>query len=244
MRAPVQVFPDLEALSDAAANSLAERVSRIVEQRGRISIALEGGETPKALYERLAIRFANTLPWSKVHVFWGDERYVSHDDPRSNYRMARLALLDHIEIPSANTHPMPTHFSEPEEAAREYEQTLRDYFGDDQPIFDLMLLGMGTDGHTASLFPGTPALNEKTRWVVPVRAAVDPPVRLTLTMPVILQATVIQFLIAGRDKAAILRDIICDEDAARKYPAGMVLNASEPEVLCWTDEAAANSICP
>lgn len=244
MRAPLQVFPNLNSLSDHAAVSIAERIRRTVEQQGRFSIALAGGNTPKGLYERLASGFANTVPWSKVYVFWGDERYVPRDDPRSNYRMARLALLDHVNIPPANVHIVPTSLASADETAIEYEKMLHHYFAPGNPVFDLILLGMGTDGHTASLFPNAPALREKRRWVVSVIAPADPPVRISMTLPVLLQAKVIQFLIAGQDKAAKLREIICDDEHGLKYPAGVVLNAVEPEILCWADEAAANTICP
>jgi 6-phosphogluconolactonase len=121
---------------------------------------LSGGNTPRTLYGLLASEFRDQIPWAHVHVFWGDERYVSPDDPDSNYRMAKETLLDHVPCPAGNVHPMPTNFPSADAAARDYENTLRNYFGTDWPHFDLSLLGLGEEGYTASLFPGSPALGE------------------------------------------------------------------------------------
>ena len=139
---------------------------------------------------------------------------------------------------------MPTGFIDPDEAARHYEASLRDYFGSGEPKFDLILLGMGADGHTASLFPGAPALQESEKWVVSTRAKAEPPVRLTLTMPVILKASSVYFLIAGNDKAEVLRTIWEGEESAGQYPAARVLYSRGPDITCWVDPAAAAYICP
>jgi 6-phosphogluconolactonase len=244
MPAPLRVLPDLDILSQTVADHFAEYASRVLEKQDRFSVALAGGKTPRALYERLAAQFGKTLPWSRIHLFWGDERYVAKDDSLSNFRMAREAMLDHLDVPAANIHDMPTGFIDADEAARHYESTLRDYFASAQPQFDLILLGMGPDGHTASLFPGTPALEENARWVVSTRASVEPPLRLTLTMPVILKARSVYFLIAGSDKAEVLRAIWEGKDSAGKYPAGRVLYSRGPDITCWTDPAASALICP
>jgi 6-phosphogluconolactonase len=244
MPAPVRVLPDTDALSDTVASQFAECVSRTLEKRERFSLALAGGKTPKALYQRIADRFGKTLPWSRIHLFWGDERYVPHDDSLSNFRMVRESLLDRIDIPSANIHDVPTGLTDPDEAARQYESSLRDYFLEGNPRFDLILLGMGADGHTASLFPGTPALQENRRWVVPVVANAEPRTRLSMTMPVILQAERIYFLITGKDKAAVLSEIFSGVDSAGQYPAARVLYATGPEIVCWTDSAASSLMRP
>ena len=197
----VRVFPDAQALSAAAAAWVTDELAGSVGARGRASFVLSGGSTPRTLYELLARR--DRIPWTHVHVFWSDERYVPHDDPLSNYRMAKEALLDHAGIPAAQVYPMPTHFSEPQEAAREYETAVARYFAGAPPVFDVMLLGIGADGHTASVFPGSSAITSG-RTVVAVTAAVEPPTRLTLTLPVIAGARRIGVLVSGADKAAAL----------------------------------------
>ncbi len=143
-------------------------------------------------------------PWERVHLFWGDERYVPHDDPASNYRMARESLIAHVPIPAENVHPMPTDLPQPEKAAEAYEAELRRFFGTGAPGFDLQLLGLGVEGHTASLFPGSPALEEKERWVAAVVAPAKPPQRLTLTLPVLNQGRNTLFLVTGADKRPIV----------------------------------------
>ena len=199
---------------------------------------LAGGTTPQAVYRSIAAGAANAAFWDRVDVYWGDERYVSHDDQRSNYRMARETLLARVPLADANIHPMPTHFDDPAVAARDYEQTLRTHFAGEWPHFDLVLLGMGADGHTASLFPGSPALAERTRWVMPAITDADPPDRLTLTLPALNAARHIHFLVAGHEKAhAVARALSGSADpsicpAAGVQPAG-------GEVTWWLDEAAA-----
>jgi len=173
-----------------------------------------------------------------VHVFWGDERYVSADDPDSNYRLAREVLLDQVPCPAANIHPMPTHFASADDAARDYERTLRGYFGDDWPHFDLILLGLGEEGHTASLFPGSPALGELTRWVVAVKAPAEPPTRLTLTLPALTRATNIYVLVAGAKKAGALHHVLIGPPDPRTYPAAG-LQSTEGALIWWVDRQAA-----
>ncbi|MBI4472027.1 MAG: 6-phosphogluconolactonase [Acidobacteria bacterium] len=241
MRPSLRILSNLESLNSAIAENMAESIRAGIEARGRFSIALAGGQTPRALYMHLAAQFARNLPWSKVHLFWGDERYVPHDDVRSNYRLARETLLDRIDLPAQNVYAIPTHFADPDEAARSYETTLKDFFSPDPPRFDLILLGMGPDGHTASLFPGTPAVDEQARWVVAVRAPAEPPVRITLTVPAIRQAGAVYFLISGKDKAEMLRNVLTGDGAPTKYPAAVVLR-SAPNAVCWTDEAAASLV--
>ncbi|MGH7752826.1 MAG: 6-phosphogluconolactonase, partial [Gemmatimonadales bacterium] len=172
------------------------------------------------------------------HFFWGDERYVPPDDPRSNCRMAKEAWLDRIAVPPENVHPMPTNFLDPDEAARRYETTLRRHFPAPWPRFDLILLGMGADGHTASLFPRSPALEERERWVVSVRAPVEPSVRLTLTLPVINQAAAVWFLVSGEDKAEALRKVLTDEAAVEAPPAARV-RPVQGALIWWVDSPAA-----
>jgi 6-phosphogluconolactonase len=242
MQPELRVFPDLEALSAAAAASIAERSLRSVERSGRFSLALAGGQTPKALYKCLAEQYKTILPWSRIHFFWSDERYVPYDHPTSNYGMAREALLDRIDVPPGNIHAMPTHPADPEEAARAYESVLEDFFAAGKSHFDLVLLGMGADGHTASLFPGTDSLKEQARSVVPSSAPVKPFQRLTFTFPRIQQSEAIYFLIVGEDKAETLRNVLRPDSDVTKYPTAGILRSGHPGVVCWTDKSAA-AIC-
>ena len=175
MKPDVRVCADVNELSRRAAEAVVRTINDTARATGRCSLVLSGGNTPRTLYGLLASEFRDQIPWARVHVFWGDERYVSPHDPDSNYRMARETLLDHVPCPAGNVHPMPTHFPSPADAARDYERTLRNYFGNDSSQFDLILLGLGEEGHTASLFPGSPALGEQTRWVVAVDTPADPP---------------------------------------------------------------------
>src|SRR5208282_2052740 len=189
MEMDTRVFPDADALSRGALEELRFVMGDAIKQRGRVVIALAGGRTPAKLYELWAQSVADGMPtaWSCVNLFWGDERYVAKDDPLSNYRMTRETLISRVPIPEANVHPMPgpEDFSTPQAAAEAYEFELQRFFGTAPPIFDLQLLGLGVEGHTASLFPGSPALEEKKRWVMAVEAPAKPPQRLTLT-PVVL----------------------------------------------------------
>lgn len=161
----IQVFPDPEALSAAAADLFVSQANEAAAARGRFAASLSGGSTPKRVFELLAQPALRArVPWSQVHLFWGDERCVPPTDPRSNYRMTKLALLDHVPIPPAQVRPIDGTLS-PAESATQYEAVLRSFFGSEPPRFDLVFLGLGENGHTASLFPHTPVLNEKSRWV-------------------------------------------------------------------------------
>lgn len=198
---------------------------------------LSGGRTPGPLYALLASERRDQIPWEFVHVFWGDERYVPTDDPASNFRMAKNALLDHVPCPAENVHPMPTRFPSPDDAAVDYERTVRAYFGNGHPHFDLVLLGMGEDGHTASLFPGSPALGEQARWVVAVTAPADPPTRLTMTFPVLIRAANIYVLVAGSTKAAALPHVLTGTPDPNTYPAAG-LRSTKGTLIWWVDRDA------
>ncbi|MGE4056340.1 MAG: 6-phosphogluconolactonase, partial [Vicinamibacterales bacterium] len=204
----VRVFPDADTLGLRAAEAVAETINAAVRSTGRCFLVLSGGSTPRILYGVLASQFRDQIPWERVHLFWGDERYVAQTDAHSNYRMAAAALLDHVPCPAANVHPMPTHLTAADAAAREYEATLRRYFSSESPRFDLVLLGLGTEGHTASLFPGSSALAERTRWVVAVTVPAEPPVRLTLTLPALTGSAHTYVLVTGADKARALHDVL------------------------------------
>ncbi len=243
----LRVFPDLESLSRAAADAVADLICSALhhtvrgsaaQRQDRFALALSGGHTPKRLYELLANESGGRVPWSHVHLFWGDERYVPSTDVRSNFGMFRQALLGRVSIPSENVHAMPTDFPDPEDAARAYERGLRDFFGGEWPEFDLVLLGLGPDGHTASLFPGSAALAEKRRCVVPAQSPVEPAQRLTLTLPVLNHAARVHFLAAGADKAGPLRRALADPPDPAACPASAV-RPERGEVVWWVDQSAA-----
>jgi 6-phosphogluconolactonase len=207
---------------EAAALRMATLAREAIDACGRFTWALSGGSTPRQLYALLASdRFVSEIEWSRVYFFWGDERCVPPNHEESNYRMVREALLDVIR-PQADQVFRMRGEDDPDEAARAYEATLRTFFGDTvaAPSFDLVLLGMGADGHTASLFPGTGALEETKRWVVPNRVSRTGPARLTMTLSVINAAHQILFLVSGSDKAERLKQVL--EDPNARLPAQRV----------------------
>jgi len=208
----VEVLDDADSVFRRVADWLAGEAE---QTEGRFAIALSGGSTPRSMYTLLARPpDRDAIPWSRVHLFWGDERFVPHDDSDSNYRMVREALIDRVPIPGGNVHPIPTG-GRPTEAAAAYAATLHQFYGTDtldpaRPLFDVVLLGLGTDGHTASLFPGSPALDEKRAWVVPVEAHAGAP-RITLTYPALASSRNLAFLVTGAEKSDILSRILqCD----------------------------------
>ena len=238
MKPDVRVCADLADLSRRAAEAVVGTINDAVRTSGTCSIVLSGGSTPRTLYGLLASQFRARVPWAHLHVFWEDERYVPREDPRSNYRMAREMLLDHVPCPPANIHPMPTHFPSAEVAARDYERTLRDHFVAERPPFDLVLLGIGDDGHTASLFPGSLALAERTRWVVAAQAPVEPQTRLTLTLPALTGAAAVHVLVTGATEGEALRHALEGAGDWIKYPAAGI-RLGTGSVIWWADREAA-----
>jgi 6-phosphogluconolactonase len=236
----LHVYEDLEALSRAAAERLARRIEASVASRGRCTLVLAGGGTPGPLYGVRASEYAERIPWSRLHVFWGDERYVPHDDPRSNYGMARGTLLDHVPLPPENIHPIPTHYPDPKEAAQAYEKTLLASLCG-PPRFDIILLGIGDDGHTASLFPGSPALEEGERLVVATRAPAEPRQRISLTFPALNAAREVHFLCAGPGKAEPVRCARAPEPAPERCPASSV-RPLRGMLAWWLDRDAARLV--
>jgi 6-phosphogluconolactonase len=230
------VVDDPAELADTAAERL---MARIDANPGRIAICLSGGSSPKRLYRLLSTDpWADRIPWERVHWFIGDERFVPADDPLNNMAMARSILLDSL-APSANIHPIPTDTAGPDESARCYERELQAFYGTSRldpvrPLFDFVLMGAGPDGHTASLFPDDPALEERTRWVVGVgQAHVEPFVpRVTLTLPTLSSCREMLFEIAGAEKRAILTRLSADEN----LPANRA--RSEAETVWLVDRAA------
>lgn len=221
--APVTVVPDAAALAAALAQRFRDAARRAVRERGAFTVALAGGSTPEAAYALLATQ--GGIPWRAVHVFWGDERAVPPDHPDSNYRMAWRALLAHVPVPAAQVHRMRGEAEDLEEAAREYEAVLRGAFGLPAgglpPRLDLILLGMGAEGHTASLFPGSPALGAR-EWVAAPFVPALRARRLTLTPAVINRAAEVVFAVAGVQKAEALRAVLLGPRCPERYPAQAV----------------------
>jgi 6-phosphogluconolactonase len=231
-------------LSQAAAEEVVRAATDAVAQRGRFTIALSGGSTPRNLYTLIAANAGTSLPWDQMFFFWGDERHVPPDNPDSNYRMAKETLLTKVAIPPANIFRIPAENSVASAAAEAYEQALRKFFGlqpGEFPRFDLILLGMGPDGHTASLFPETAALQEKSRlvvanWVEKLKAS-----RITLTLPVLNAARCVAFLVSGTDKAAVLHEVLEGNAPPEKYPSKLV-RPREGKVIWFVDRAAASEL--
>jgi 6-phosphogluconolactonase len=230
------VVADPAALADAAAKRL---MARIEANRNRIAICLTGGSSPKQLYRLLATdTYAKSIPWDRVHWFIGDERFVSPVDPLNNMAMARGIFLDRF-APKDHIHPIPTDVATPDQAAQLYQRELQSLYGAEEldparPLFDLVLMGVGPDGHTASLFPDYPALNETRRWVVGVpQAHVEPFVpRVTLTLPALASCREMLFELAGHEKRAILAKLSTDES----LPANRARSIGETVLL--VDQAA------
>jgi 6-phosphogluconolactonase len=236
------MFADAGALAAAAAREVAQVLATAAREHGSASIALAGGRTPRGLYRCLALDHRHDTPWDRVHVYWSDERDVPHDDDRSNYRMVRESLLDHIPVRPEHVYPMPTVLGEPGQAAAEYERTLRLRFDAEWPRFDIVLLGIGDDGHTASLFPRSPALDEASRWVVATTAPVEPRGRLTLTLPALTHAMAIFVVVSGSSKADALRSALGDRPDPG-CPASLLRTAHTP-VVWWADAQAAAHLGP
>jgi len=232
----IRTFESTEAL----AHDVAEWLCGLAQASYRVfAVCLSGGSTPRRLYECLATPdIASRLPWERTHWFWGDERFVPHDDRDSNYRMARDAFLSRVPVPEANIHAVPTEGLSPDQAASAYETTLKQFYGADtlapgRPLFDVTLLGIGEDGHTASLFPGQRTLQETSRWAVAVIGA-KAEARITLTYPVLDSSREVAFLVTGKEK----RDVVARAQAGdRTLPAAVVHPVG---LLHWfTDRAAA-----
>lgn len=224
MTIEIERHPDVPALAAAAALRFAAAARTAVAERGEFVAALSGGRTPQALYEALGRPPpAASVPWADTHLFWGDERCVPLDDPRSNYRLARAHLLSRVPVPPRQIHPAPADVPVQEAAAR-WEAEIQRFFAPRQPdaafpAFDLILLGVGTDGHIASLFPGDPALAERERWTAAVAPRGDPAVaRLTLTLPVLLAAREVLVLAADREKLRLLEAVAAGEPATHALP--------------------------
>ena len=246
-RRSIEVVPDAESLATRAAEWLIEQIAHAVARRGRAVVALSGGSTPKAVFACLARSpWRERIAWNALHVVWGDERFVAEGDAASNVTMTRETLLDHVDVPASHVYPIPSDaasrevasadvdatFERARAAADLYATSLHAIYGghrlhDERPLFDVVMLGLGEDGHTASLFPGTPALDERTAWVVAVKTSnATAPVRITLTYPALESTHAVLFLVGGEGKRAIARRVLDGDEslpAARVHPHGGTL---------------------
>jgi 6-phosphogluconolactonase len=234
------VFADIDALSKAALDEVFRLTKDAVQASGRCAISLSGGHTPERMFGLWTQEaYESAFPWDRVHFFWGDDRYVRYNDPLSNYGTAKKLLFDKLPPNTrVHLHPMPTENADPVEAAKVYAAEMRKFFGTEPPAFDVQLLGLGGEGHTASLFPNNPALDEQEAWVLPVTVPAMPPHRLTMTYPVINQARNTYFLVAGESKRDIVKAIAAEPDTGvSEYPAARVKPGGP---LIWMlDRAAA-----
>jgi 6-phosphogluconolactonase len=240
MGAEVKILPDNAALTQTAAQEFHRLAESAVQERGRFSVALSGGNTPRAIYSLLASEHKE-LPWDRIHVFFGDERHVPPDHPDSNFRMASESLLSKVPIPEKNVHRIHAEL-DAEAAAAEYDQQIVNFFhlnNHDWPRFDLIFLGIGEDGHTASLFPGSKALTETSRRVMANWVEKFGTFRITLTVPVLIHSAEVIFLVSGADKAQILNQVL--RPGARKFPAQYV-HPENGRLLWLVDQDAGNSL--
>ena len=247
MRPNVSVLADADSLADAAAERIVAAAARAIDSHGRFVVALSGGSTPRRTYERLAEpAIASRVKWPRVHVVWVDERCVPPGDAESNYRLARETLLDHVPIPAANVHRMHGE-DNPVAAAAFYERTLRTLFSTPSGApstapgkrIDLAVMGLGDNGHTASIFPGSVAIDEHERWVMAERVSATPPWRITLTAPMLDACAELLFLVVGGAKANVLHRVLDGPRQPRELPAQLI--APSAGQLSWLVDASAAS---
>ena len=237
----LQIFHTAAALTEAAARHISEQASAAISARGRFSLVLSGGSTPRPVYERLVqAPYRDALDWSRIHIFFGDERCVAPDHADSNYRMASQALLQHVPIPESNIARIRGEIA-PEDAADAYEARLRSYFAGQNNAFDLILLGLGDDAHTASLFPHTAGIHEKHKWVKAVYVEKLGADRITLTPPILNTAQTLSFLVTGAGKAQAVYDIMHGAYAPDSTPA-QIIRPESGNLNWFLDEAAAARI--
>ena len=244
--AEIKIFPDAHFLAQAALEQFIHVVESAIQERGLASVALAGGSTPQMLYSLLATEpYSERVDWSRLHLFWGDERCVPPDHPDSNYFKARKVMLDHVPMPPENVHRIHAELK-PEQAAEAYEETLLHFFTSlpteearSQASFDLVLLGLGEDGHTASLFPGTPAVQEMTRWVTAQYVDKLAAWRISLTPAILNRARHVIFLVSGSGKRDTLQRVVYGSYQPERYPA-QVIRPDQGHLLWLVDEDAAS----
>ena len=246
MQHEIKIVADAVQLAREAADEFLRLAQAAVREKDLFTVALSGGSTPKILYSLLANEepWRSNLPWEKIHFFWGDERHVPPSDPDSNYRMTYEAMLSKAPVPPSNVHRIKGEEPDAQKAAAEYEHELRSFFHlppHEFPAFELILLGIGPDGHTASLFPGTDALKERERLVVANWVEKFNAYRITLTLPVLNNAANVIFLVSGAEKAEVLRAVLKGESGAEQFPAQMIRPVNGRS-LWLVDETAASAL--
>ena len=232
----LHIYKDAEEVTTALADWITELIRKTLEVKEGFTIALSGGETPKKLYQKLASPpFCEKINWSRLHIFWGDERYVPFNDERNNAKMAYDNLLSKVNIPSDQVHKIWTDIT-PEESAKQYAKILHQYFNDRQTTFDLVLLGMGEDGHTLSLFPGNEILHDEKSWVNAIHSK-EKGERITLMPSVVNRSASVAFLVTGKNKAKVLQEVL-ENSALNNYPAQLIQPLNS-ELHWFIDESAA-----
>ncbi|MBO0789995.1 MAG: 6-phosphogluconolactonase [Ktedonobacteraceae bacterium] len=239
----ITIYPDTDTLSHAAAGYIIQAANEAIVRHGRFTIALSGGSTPRKLYGMLGQEpYRNQINWSLVEIFWSDERCVPPDDPESNYRLAHEVLLSKVPIPTSQVHRMPADEADRDAASQAYTDTLRRVFGTNgTPDIDLIQLGMGPEGHTASLFPHQASLHEEQRLIMPVTVPKPPPPRLTFTPPLLNAARNVLFLVTGAEKDEAIQAVLEGPYQPDEYPAQIV--RPPHGIVTWMlDEAAARKL--
>lgn len=237
----LHIFKNKEELSDELALWLCDLISDSLKNQEFFSLVLSGGETPKLLYKKLATKeYKKKINWKRVHLFWGDERVVPFTGDRNNAKVAYDLLINHIDIPAAQVHRMRTDI-EPKIAVEEYRKILHTYFGHTSKSFDLVLLGMGDDGHTLSLFPGSPIIEDHTHWVNAVFNEKQGMYRITLMPLLVNKASKIAFIVDGANKTIVLQEVLEGEYLPAKFPA-QIINPKDGELHWFVDEAAAKDL--
>jgi 6-phosphogluconolactonase len=234
----LHIYKDPGELSEAVAAWMAHYIEGVLKNRKRFTLALSGGSTPKKLHAVLASSpYREKIAWEKVHIFWGDERAVPFTDDRNNAKMAFDTLLNFVPVPKSQVHVMRTDI-EPENSAREYDSILHDYFDNSATSFDLVLLGMGDDGHTLSLFPGEDIIHEETAWCKAFFLKAQDMYRITLTAPIVNKSAAVAFLTTGSSKSATLKQVLEGDFKVDSYPS-QIIRPEAGELHWFVDEAAA-----
>lgn len=238
----LKIQPDKEAVIRYAAERIVRMANATLEVNETFSMALSGGSTPYPVYHLLGTEFASYLDWNRIHIWWGDERCVPTDDKENNYANTKAVFLDYIDIPESNIHRINSE-DEPYKAAADYEREVQEFFGKDDELFDLNILGMGEDGHTASLFPNTDALHENEKWFIAHHVRAKGNLwRITQTFPVILKSSNIMFLATGEGKADALKEVLQGADNPTLYPSQTIARSNHPHVVWVVDKAAASKL--
>ncbi|MEO6131829.1 MAG: 6-phosphogluconolactonase [Saprospiraceae bacterium] len=237
----IDIFENIEKLNVAAAEYFITLSNQVISVKGKFIVSLSGGETPLKFYSLLSTSsFKEQIQWNNIYLFWGDERVVPLDDPRNNAHQVKRILLDKMNIPSDHIHIIPVQFP-PQDAAKQYDKEISEFFGEKKARFDLIFLGLGENGHTASLFPGTKVINEKKAGVRSVYVEEEKMYRITMTAPLINQAHHILFLVTGKKKASVLKNILKGPYHPDKYPAQLI-NPEKGSVKWFVDSEAASQL--